>query len=113
MKRPPFQMVTHRSAMTRRSVPGHRPMIRGARASYCWQWFVLVPIACGAAPDGVEIRLSGSRGGREHPWYLIDYTPDEAYRLICRHYPAGTRKLVESHRARRGLARPAAGFLTS
>lgn len=102
MKRAPFKMLPHRQAQTRTRRDGRPPMGRGGRASYCWQWNVLVPIACGTAPYGVEIRLAGTPD-RQHPWHLIDYTPDEAYALIREHYNAGTKRLVDGHRRRRGL----------
>lgn len=86
-------MIPSKGAITRRG-----NLIRSGRASYVWQWYVLVPIACGVAPDGVEIRLERSK-----TWHRITYTPDEAYDLIIAHYNKGTRRTVESHRRKRGL----------
>lgn len=100
MKRPPFKMVPSRYAVARHAAPDGRVRPLTGRASFVWQWGVLIPIAAGTAPRGVEIRETGLRQG---PWHLIDYTEAEAYELIRKHYRPGTVRLVESHRRKRGL----------
>lgn len=97
MKRPPFKMLPSRHAVARYVGPDGRKVVRSARASYVWQWYVLVAIASGAT-DSVEIRED-----RRTTWHRVDYTHDEAYALIVEHYNVGTRRMVESHRRRRGL----------
>ncbi len=100
MKRMPFKMKPSRYAQTRYVSPDGREQQMNARASYVWLWSVLVPLACGTATS-VEIRETGLRKG---PWHLIDYTSDEAYALIVEHYNPGTKRLVDSHRRKRGLS---------
>lgn len=70
------------------------------RASFVWLHGVLVPIACGLAPDGVEIKARDL--GK---WHLITGTPDEAWSLIRQHYPMqkGLQRKVAWHRERNGL----------
>lgn len=97
MKRPPFDVSGPRGAQARRA--GGRTIT--GRASFVWLHGVIVPIACGVADDGVEIRRRSPDG----PWHRITYTPDEAYRLLVDRYPmqGGLRRKVEAFRRRNGL----------
>lgn len=99
----PFKIAGFKWAQARRPSTDPRspkPVLLSGRAVHVWLHGVIVPIACGLAPEGVEIRKS-----HDSPWHLIDYTPDEAYALLVEHYPMqrGLRQKVDAHRKRNGL----------
>lgn len=100
MKRHPFRMDS-RAAVARRD--GSMPI--GGRASFVWLYGVLIPIACGVAPDGVEIALR--RGAKPLVWHRITLTKAEAEAEISDHYPlqrASLGRLIASHRRRKAAA---------
>jgi hypothetical protein len=118
MKRMPFKMLPHRTAQSRyfwREIHGGKVMdsskvrksLRSGRAHFIWMQYVLIPLACGVT-DSVEIRES--RGGRGYgPWHTITYTPDEAYARLMEFsglQRASMKRLVESHRRKRGMPMP-------
>jgi hypothetical protein len=99
-------MLPSRGAQTRRWQPGRKPILLSGRAHFVWLHGVLVPIACGLAPDGVEIRRQSPFG----PWHLIRMTPEEALAEIDAGYPltrAGLRRKIAA--VRRSLAAKAVG----
>jgi hypothetical protein len=101
VKRPPFKIAPSSPMTAQRIMRDGRTIVRSGRGHYVWTWSVLVPIATGVAPDGVNVRL-----GRDHPWHHIDLTADEAYALILDGdgpAVAGIVRLVNSHRRRNGL----------
>lgn len=95
MKRPPFKLRTDRAAQSRRP---DGSMLRSGRSTFIYETYVLLPIACGTAPQGIDIRI-----GPGHPWHRIDLTHDEAYAIVREKCRTGLVRQAESHRRRRGL----------
>jgi len=96
-------MRASRGAQARRRLAGGGEIVRSARASYVWLWYVLLPIACGLAPDGVEVRMTSPSG----PWHRVTATPDEALDEIRATYPlqrVTLERIAARHRSRIGAS---------